>query len=1098
MGGGATDSVSLPVPPFGGKMTSCIKSLTIVAIAVVLATTCIIITSDSVDSADSEVYFSYQYPEGTGATLAYRVTGEGTVEATDSSNIVGLSSYSGDIVVPDRVKDGDGNEYTVVGIGYEFTITSYSNISSVSMPDNSPSFTYIGDFAFDGVSCDFKIPSSVTEIGQGAFSGCSAMTNIEIPDTVSKIDGSAFSGCSALTSLSLPAECQVDSGAFTGSGLKEVTIGDESFPITDDGQIGEYVAAIGDEKYETLAAAIADVPTDNTKTEITLLSNIDLDSTLLVPRNTNIVLDLKGFSISADSYMQQMISNNGVLCIIGEGSITASGTYPNDVERAILNTANGVLYLDGGVRISGGSYYTLDLVGNAVIRDVTIENNNEGSTFHIPVQILSSSSGSYSVVIDGATITSLGTTAAIENRGNLTVESGNISSNSIAILSSVSNSSPSSVVINGGSISGDSCAVQCTGGTLEISGGELTSDIGKECVSNGNVDIAEITIYGGQFTSDVSDFCEEGYISSGSDGVFEIVIDTENGYEAVAEIDGRQYISLQEAFSKASDGDEIVLLQTVRDVPSITIDDGRSITLNLKGNDVYFDFRNNFNVKHGGLSIIGEGTVSEQVTDEGNNFYFAPVMIYGSISDVADYTYVYIGSDVTLAGWSGLFIDYVRSGNGYYGYGIVIDFYGNIESELDYEGAGGHGIYLQGSITQSTGNVPEINVYEGSVINSAGNGMYLAGYAKTNITGGTITGETGLEIRAGELSISGNTTIISDADSYTIPGTPQGGGSTTSGAALSVAPYRSVEQGGEITISISGGNFSGPVAFSQINPDVDEGAGYDFEIINGTFTSTGKDSEGNAYPAIIADDVAGNFIQNGTFSSDITDHLEDGFVIKDNGDGTFGTRLDSEADITMNGENTPITSNNPTLTITSNGSYDASIAILFPDGTMTIAGSFEEGSYRIVFEEVSSTDDRFVTGFHIDTGNLIVSSLTVTVDISVPDGYRLIGASIYHQAEGSEIDADGFEPVRITSDGSLTFTTPSNSYYWVDASYEEIPYVPDRPVIIPDDDDYVPLPPNIVYEDSGDDDTVKIVACAAAAVVAALMVVVLIAEYRKR
>ena len=67
---------------------------------------------------------------------------------------------------------------------------------------------------------------------------------------------------------------------------------------------------------------------------------------------------------------------------------------------------------------------------------------------------------------------------------------------------------------------------------------------------------------------------------------------------------------------------------------------------------------------------------------------------------------------------------------------------------------------------------------------------------------------------------------------------------------------------------------------------------------------------------------------------------------------------------------------------------------------------------------------------------------------------------------------------------------------------EPTPDEDDTPVINPpvtDDDDYVPLPPQIVYEDSeGEDDTVTIIACAAAAVVAALMAVFLILAYRRQ
>ena len=47
------------------------------------------------------------------------------------------------------------------------------------------------------------IPSSVTNIGVGAFASCSSLTNITIPNSVKSIGGSAFSYCSSLTSITI-------------------------------------------------------------------------------------------------------------------------------------------------------------------------------------------------------------------------------------------------------------------------------------------------------------------------------------------------------------------------------------------------------------------------------------------------------------------------------------------------------------------------------------------------------------------------------------------------------------------------------------------------------------------------------------------------------------------------------------------------------------------------------------------------------------------------------------------------------------------------------------------------------------------------------
>ena len=49
-----------------------------------------------------------------------------------------------------------------------------------------------------------KIPSSVTSIGEEAFSGCTYLESIEIPDSVTSIGKEAFYNCSSLESITIP------------------------------------------------------------------------------------------------------------------------------------------------------------------------------------------------------------------------------------------------------------------------------------------------------------------------------------------------------------------------------------------------------------------------------------------------------------------------------------------------------------------------------------------------------------------------------------------------------------------------------------------------------------------------------------------------------------------------------------------------------------------------------------------------------------------------------------------------------------------------------------------------------------------------------
>ncbi len=61
------------------------------------------------------------------------------------------------------------------------------------------------------------INSGVTEIGWGAFAGCTALTEITIPSSVTKIRGDAFKGCTALKKISIPdSVVEIGEDAFAG------------------------------------------------------------------------------------------------------------------------------------------------------------------------------------------------------------------------------------------------------------------------------------------------------------------------------------------------------------------------------------------------------------------------------------------------------------------------------------------------------------------------------------------------------------------------------------------------------------------------------------------------------------------------------------------------------------------------------------------------------------------------------------------------------------------------------------------------------------------------------------------------------------------
>ncbi|MCM1569574.1 MAG: fibronectin type III domain-containing protein [Roseburia sp.] len=71
-----------------------------------------------------------------------------------------------------------------------------------------------------------NLPSTITEIGNSAFSGCTGLTDVEFPSALSQIGNSAFSGCTSLPSLTLPKTVEsIKDSAFSGcTGLGSITI----------------------------------------------------------------------------------------------------------------------------------------------------------------------------------------------------------------------------------------------------------------------------------------------------------------------------------------------------------------------------------------------------------------------------------------------------------------------------------------------------------------------------------------------------------------------------------------------------------------------------------------------------------------------------------------------------------------------------------------------------------------------------------------------------------------------------------------------------------------------------------------------------------
>lgn len=112
------------------------------------------------------------------------------------------------VEIPQTVQDGDGNSYTVVGVGER--AFQYTKTPTVTLP---PTVTYVDYCGF--YNCELssiELPAALTTIGGYSFA-YTKLTSISIPEGVEELGASAFNRCDKLMSISLPSTVRVIGGS---------------------------------------------------------------------------------------------------------------------------------------------------------------------------------------------------------------------------------------------------------------------------------------------------------------------------------------------------------------------------------------------------------------------------------------------------------------------------------------------------------------------------------------------------------------------------------------------------------------------------------------------------------------------------------------------------------------------------------------------------------------------------------------------------------------------------------------------------------------------------------------------------------------------
>ena len=337
--------------------------------------------------------------------------------------------------------------------------------------------------------------------------------------------------------------------------------------------------------------------------------------------------------------------------------------------------------------------------------------------------------------------------------------------------------------------------------------------------------------------------------------------------DTVAKIGDTPYTDLSTAFNAVKDGETIVLQKDVEltsrleirkdktDVVSFTLDlNNRKLSRNGTVLDIY-----NSDI------TIENGTIETTYTSGGTMAIFCNSNVDLTIAD-----------DAVVNALGGI--------NDNLNFGIGIGSSDNDETisvTVDGTLSGGCGLTINGNIK---GTENDISVNINGTIDVTGLAVYLAGYGKTTINStASVKGDTGIEIRAGELTVNGGTIV--GGDNYT--SAANGNGSTVSGAGIAVSQHTTNQN---IDVRINRGNISGAVALAQ--EALQSGNNADqvkIDVAGGSFKATAAQSE--AIKATNVDTVTitgGKFQKSDGSMSNIDEYLAPGLDIDEDGDVVVG------------------------------------------------------------------------------------------------------------------------------------------------------------------------------------------------------------------
>ena len=398
------------------------------------------------------------------------------------------------------------------------------------------------------------------------------------------------------------------------------------------------VAKVGNDKYETLQAAVNAATTENST--VTLLKDVTEDIT--IPTGVTAMLDLSGKTLTnkagkhtitvenggklniSDSVGTGVVDNtsHGKAAIYNKGEVTLNGgTFKRSAEKGTYSP-----YSDGG-----NSWYTIANYGTMEINTgVTVENAGGYSSM---IRNGGDVTADCNLTIEGGNFAGGVNTVKNDSFGVLTINGGNFSNTAQYVIMNLNKAEitagtfqtldTASAVLFTSAYGADDNTV----GKLTISGGEFkhasdTQEMIVDHYDESNSGAAAVT--GGRFDADISKYIPSDYVQS-ADGTVEKLGES----NAVAKVGDTYYKTLADAVT-AADNATVTLLKDV--TANVTIPADKTITLNLNGMTLT-NVDDHTILNNGNLTITGTGRVDNISHAKGALYNKGTVVINGGTFD---------------------------------------------------------------------------------------------------------------------------------------------------------------------------------------------------------------------------------------------------------------------------------------------------------------------------------------------------------------------------------------------------------------------------------------------------------------------------------